>query len=97
TYQGRIDEARRWHQQALAIDPLSAVAETYVGIDRALAADAGAAAHFERALALESRFVEARWQYALHERFRGDLVAATRHLRHALAIDGSSEYTRALL
>ena len=53
TYQGRLGEARAWHAQALAVDPLSAIAETYVGIDLALALDARAATHFENARTID--------------------------------------------
>ena len=97
TYQGRLGEARAWHAQALAVDPLSAIAETYVGIDLALALDARAATHFENARTIDPRLVEPLWQHALFERFRGDEAAAAVHLEKALAIDPSSAYTRALL
>lgn len=97
TYQGRIAEAADWHAQALAIDPLSAVAETYAGVDRALALDARAIRHFERAIALDPRLLETHWQHALFERFRGAPAAAERPLRTALAIDPGNEYTRSLL
>ncbi|MGB3046687.1 winged helix-turn-helix domain-containing tetratricopeptide repeat protein, partial [Dokdonella sp.] len=97
TYQGRLGEARAWHEQALALDPLSAIAETYVGIDLALALDARAATHFDNARAIDPRLVEPLWQHALFERLRGNEAAAAVHLEKALAIDSSSEYTRALL
>lgn len=97
TYQGRVSEAAAWHDKALALDPLSAVAHVYVGVDRALAGDAGAGSRFERAIALDPRLPESYWQYALAERFAGRTAAARELLERALALDPSSEYTRAML
>lgn len=97
TYQGRVIEARTWHAQALALDPLSAVAEVYLGIDEALSFEPEAATRFERAIVRDPRLLESYWQYALFERSRNRPDMARKHLDQALKIDPSSEYTRALL
>ncbi|HEU4664311.1 MAG TPA: winged helix-turn-helix domain-containing protein, partial [Dokdonella sp.] len=97
TYQGRVTEAAAWHDKALALDPLSAVANVYVGVDRALAGDDSATARFVRAIALDPRLPESYWQYALAQRFAGRPTSARELLERALALDPSSEYTRAML
>ncbi|HEU4664915.1 MAG TPA: tetratricopeptide repeat protein, partial [Dokdonella sp.] len=86
-----------WHDKALALDPLSAVANVYVGVDRALAGDDSATARFVRAIALDPRLPESYWQYALAQRFAGRPTSARELLERALALDPSSEYTRAML
>lgn len=97
TYQGHVIEARTWHERALVLDPLSAVAEVYLGIDEALAFEPGATARFDRAIARDPRLLESYWQSALFERFRDNPEAARKRLEQALELDPSSEYTRALL
>lgn len=86
--EGKTDEAIRYYERSLAIDPESPEAENNLGI--ALSRQrrfAEAVKHYQRAVALKAAYYEAQnnWGLAIAEQ-GGDLTRAIEHYRIALVI-----------
>jgi DNA-binding winged helix-turn-helix (wHTH) protein/TolB-like protein/Tfp pilus assembly protein PilF len=92
-YAGRPREATAWHERTLKDDPLNALLHTYLGVAIMLTGDeAGASAHFQRAIALDPNYAEPMWQTALQHEMHGRTAQATQVFQEARRIQGASAW-----
>lgn len=91
---GRVREARDWHVRVETDDPLSAIVQTYLGIDEMLAGNEDAAtARFRRAIELDPNYVESYWQLAFQHELHGRLRDAAAIFREAQRQQGTNAWT----
>lgn len=93
-YEGRVRDARTWHAQLAAQDPLNPMVHTYLGVDAMLMGDeAAATASFRRAIELNADYAEPYRQLALQHQFHGRLAEAVAVYREARKRQGADGWT----
>lgn len=94
---GELSEARRWLSEALERSPRDAVVHNYLGLLESREGQPGLAKqHFERAVALDSSFVDALYNAAVAAASLGETDLSVRRFREALTLGDSVRVREAL-